>query len=111
MFISLSLPGPNADLPLSPTFLAIGPLTINIGAWGLVDISNDLPPLPPVSDRHLTAAIIIGICSGFAPAIAELIAICFTVANPNPGGISHTKSSPDKLVPAIKASTASRVGG
>ena len=53
----------------------------------------------------------IGMCSGFAPAIAELTAICSTVAIPNPGGISHTTSSAFKLVPSISFSTASLVGG
>ena len=111
MFISFSLPGPRADPPLRPTFFARGPFTTSIGACGLVDISKDLPPSLPRTEKHFTPAIIIGMCSGFAPAIAELIAICSTVAIPNPGGMSQTTSSAFKLVPAISLSTASLVGG
>ena len=94
-----------------PISLAIGPLTTSMGAWGLVDISKDFPPWSPISDRAFTPAMITGICSGLAPAIAELIAIFPTVASPNPGGMSHTRWSAGRLVPSISASTASCVGG
>ena len=111
MFISFSFPGPRADRGFKPTSLAIGPLTTRIGACGLVDISKDLPPWAPISDKHFTPAIIIGMCSGFAPARAEFIAIFSTVATPKPGGISHTISSDFRPVPEIKSATASSVAG
>ena len=76
-----------------------------------MDIKRDFPPCSPISERHLTAAIIIGICSGLAPARAEFIAIFSTVASPNPGGMSHTTWSDGRLVPDIRSATAESVGG
>ena len=111
MFTSLSRPGPSAERGLMPSSLAIGPFTTSIGACGLVDISSDLPPCSPISDSVLTAAMITGICSGFAPASAAFTAIFSTVASPNPGGISHTRWSGGRCVPASSSSTASLVAG
>ena len=75
MLTLLSRPGPRPDLGLMPTSLAIGPFTTNMGAWALVDIRRDLPPCGPSSDNALTAAMMTGICSGFAPAIAAFMAM------------------------------------
>ena len=50
-------------------------------------------------------------CSGFAPAIAALIAIFSIVAIPNPGGISHITSSGERDVPDNNSSTFSLVAG
>ena len=94
-----------------PSSFAIGPFTTSNGAWGLVDISNDVPPCEPIWDNALTDAIITGMCSGLAPAIAALMAIFSTVARPKPGGMSQINSSASKLEPAINSSTASAVGG
>ena len=110
MLTWLSRPGPSAERAFMPSSLAIGPFTTSNGACGLVDINSDVPPCEPICDNAFTDAIITGMCSGFAPAIAALMAIFSTVARPKPGGMSQISSSASKLEPAINSSTASAVG-